>query len=504
MILDHRGHPIRRSAESERSVRARYDAAQYSEETQRHWAESDTLSARGANSQQVREKLRNRCRYEVANNSWAAGIADALADFMVGDGPTLQVLSDDEEFNKLVETEFSAWGEAVGLDDKLWLLRRVRAVDGEGFIFLEDDPDLEPISLDLKEYEAEQVATPYFYPLDPLQVDGIELNQQRKPKFYHLLYEHPGDLFNYRGLFRFERVPAKLVVHWFRATRPGQYRGIPEFTQSLGLFANLRRYRDATIAAAETAASFAAMLYTENPPESNDLDPEAWEKIPIDRRMLTTVPAGWKMAQLKAEQPATGHPEFVRTCLTELATGHSITYEIASGDYSNVNYSSGRLGHQRFQRTINVDRCRMERTALNPILREWLREAVAVRLIPNLTSRADGWTHRWLWPAIEAIDPEKEAKANQIKFENYAITFGEQCALDGVDREARLAEIKRDSEEFEKLGLPNPYGKPQPSSNPNQPQDGGNPNDPTQSDQGGGQNGNTRQGYVSRNGHSRS
>src|SRR5437763_234665 len=84
-------------------------------------------------------------------------------------------------------------------------------------------------------------------------------------------------------------------------------------------------------------------------------------------------PAGWKMAQLKAEQPSTGHPEFVRTCLTELATGHSTTYEIASGDYSHVNYSSGRLAHQRFNRSINVDRCRMERNCLNVILREWLK-----------------------------------------------------------------------------------------------------------------------------------
>ena len=298
----------------------------------------------------MRQKLRDRCRYEVANNSWASGVADALADFMVGDGPKLQLLTDDQELNRLIETEFLQWAEAVCLADKLWLMRRVRAVDGEAFLFLEDDPDLEPVTLNLREYEAEQIATPYFYPLDPLQVDGIELNQLRKPAYYHLLYEHPGDLFNYSGLFRFERVPAKLVVHWFRATRPGQYRGIPEFTQSLGLFADLRRYRQATIAAAETAASFAAMLYTETPPETSDLDPQAWEKIPINRRMLTTVPAGWKMAQLKAEQPATGHPEFVRCCLTELATGHSTTYEIASGDYSNVNYSSGRLGLQRFQR----------------------------------------------------------------------------------------------------------------------------------------------------------
>jgi len=475
VILDHRGQPIRRQASggsvrteaaSQRNLQSTYDAAQISEETIRHYSEADNLSARSANSAQVRQHLRDRVRYEVANNSWAGGVADALADFMIGDGPKLQLLTEDQELNSLIEGEFSQWAEAVCLADKCWLMRRVRAVDGEGFLFLEDDPDLEPVTLDLTMYEAEQIATPYFYPLDPLQVDGIELNQRRKPAFYHLLYEHPGDLFNYRGLFKFERVPAKLVVHWFRATRPGQYRGIPEFTQSLGLFADLRRYRQATIAAAETAASFAAMLYTELPPDEGMNYPPDWEKIPIDRRMLTTVPAGWKMAQLKAEQPATGHPEFVRTCLTELETGHSTTYEIASGDYSNVNYSSGRLGLQRFHRSISVDRCRMERTCLNPILRAWLAEAVAIELIPRITTRSDEWLHRWLWPAMEMIDPFKEAKAEQIDLENYGTTFSEMCARDGVDRDARLAEIARDVADFAAMGQPSPYGKPAPAAVP--------------------------------------
>ena len=509
VILDHRGQPIRRTS-TERDVRARYDAAQVSEETRRQFSEVDWLSARAANSPDVRQRLRDRCRYEVSNNSWAAGVADALADFMVGDGPKLQMLSTDRALNKLIESEFTQWAEAVCLADKCWLLRRVRAVDGEAFIFLEDDPDLEPVTLDLRTYEAEQIATPYFYPLDPLRVDGIELNELRKPAYYHLLYEHPGDSFNWSGLFRFERVPAKLVVHWFRATRAGQYRGIPEFTPSLQLFSDLRRYRQATIAAAETAADFAAVLYTENPPDIDDpeqKEPGLWDKVAISRRMLTTVPAGWKMSQFKAEQPATGHPEFVRTCLTELATGHSTTYEIASGDYSNVNYSSGRLGLQRFQRAISIDRCRMERTCLNPILRQWLAEAVAIRLIPNITTKSEEWLHRWLWPASEMIDPLKEAKAEQIDLENYGTTFSEMCARDGVDRDARLAEIARDVEDFAAMNQPSPYGKPAPAPVPpqgEQDQSAEEDNtDETTPAQSGSRNGYTGSPFVRRNGRSR-
>jgi len=70
-------------------------------------------------------------------------------------------------------------------------------------------------------------------------------------------------------------VPADAVVHWFRSDRPGQHRGIPEITPALPLFAQLRRYTLAVIAAAETAADFAAVLFTDAPAngEAQALEP---------------------------------------------------------------------------------------------------------------------------------------------------------------------------------------------------------------------------------------
>ena len=52
-----------------RVIRARYDAAVTSDDNRRHWANADGLSANAANSSTVRRTLRNRARYETANNS---------------------------------------------------------------------------------------------------------------------------------------------------------------------------------------------------------------------------------------------------------------------------------------------------------------------------------------------------------------------------------------------------------------------------------------------------
>ena len=74
---------------SVRMVRARYDAATTSDDNRRHWAAADGMSARAANSPEVRRILRNRARYEVANNSYARGIVLTLANDVVGTGPRL-------------------------------------------------------------------------------------------------------------------------------------------------------------------------------------------------------------------------------------------------------------------------------------------------------------------------------------------------------------------------------------------------------------------------------
>ncbi len=81
-----RGGPAQLSAASGRSprqsffsrLRAKYDAANTTLDNLKHWSRADGLSAAAANSPDVRRTLRNRSRYEVANNSYARGITLTL------------------------------------------------------------------------------------------------------------------------------------------------------------------------------------------------------------------------------------------------------------------------------------------------------------------------------------------------------------------------------------------------------------------------------------------
>ena len=73
-----------------RPVRARFDAAQTTRDNSKHWAYADQLSADMEASPEVRRTLRMRSRYEVANNSYARGLVQMLANDTIGTGPRLQ------------------------------------------------------------------------------------------------------------------------------------------------------------------------------------------------------------------------------------------------------------------------------------------------------------------------------------------------------------------------------------------------------------------------------
>ena len=85
---------------------------------------------------EVRRTLRNRARYEVANNSYARGIVLTLANDAIGTGPRLQLLTPDAEANRRIEREFAIWSKAINLAEKLRTMRMSRAQDGEVFALL--------------------------------------------------------------------------------------------------------------------------------------------------------------------------------------------------------------------------------------------------------------------------------------------------------------------------------------------------------------------------------
>lgn len=435
-------------------LRARYDAAMTTEDNRRHWAAADGLSARAANSPEVRRVLRNRARYEVANNSYARGIVLTLANDTIGTGPRLQMLTSNAEANRRIEQEFSRWAKAVGLAEKLRTMRMARAQDGEAFAILTSNPRLPtPVKLDLRLIEADQVTTPDLNALDSNAVDGIVFDSSGNPVEYHVLRTHPGDTLGAVGR-QYDRLPADSVIHWFRMDRPGQVRGIPDIMPALPLFAQLRRFTLAVIAAAETAADFAGILYTDAPPGGEADAAEPFEPIELESRALVTMPGGWKMSQLQAEQPATTYAEFKREILNEIARCLNMPFNIAAGNSSGYNYASGRLDHQTYYKSLRVEQAHLEAVVLDRVLAAWLDEAVLIpELWPDDLGPMPEWLHQWFWDGQEHVDPAKEATAQATRLASHTTTLAYEYARQGRDWEEALRQRAKELALMRELGL---------------------------------------------------
>jgi lambda family phage portal protein len=487
MLVDQFGNAIKspatRGATRGVLVRGRYDAAATTDDNRRHWASADSLSAVSANSSAIRRTLRNRSRYEVANNCYARGILNTVAAYTVGIGPTLQLTyrgeqqTDPQQLINLraaaqrVEQLWANWAYARRITQKLTTATLAVDQDGECFGVLQTArPNMNtPVSLDVRLYECDWFD-------DPvgdwrLQDTGVRLDAAGEPEEYSMLNNHPGDATTLADLTA-RWVPADQVLHMFRRERPGQLRGIPRTTPALPLFSQLRRFTLATLTAAETAADFAAIM-TNGETDPDDIQQaEEWDRIEIERGAMITTPFGSSITQLKAEHPNATYDEFVRAILREIARCLSVPAVIALGDASNYNYASGRLDLQSFTRQMGVDRSQvLENEFLDRLWEAWLDEALLIDgFLPELFRRTAGeWEFGWRWTEPEHVDRAKEATGQQTELANNTTTLAREYARRGLDWETELRQRAREVALVRELDLmPEPPASPTPSDQTSQ------------------------------------
>lgn len=449
-------------------VRARFDAAQTTDENRRHWANADALSAAAAGGLDVRQTLRNRARYEVASNSIARGIVLTLANDLVGIGPRLQMLTLDKLLNRSIEQKFGAWMEEIGLPAKLRTMRLSRAQDGEAFGVMFTNRALRgPVKLDVCLVEADRVSTPSYWRSSLVaggtdenkSVDGILFDEYGNPREYHVLKHHPGALDSVTAMEEYERIPASAMVHWFRADRPGQRRGLPDIMPALPLFAVLRRYTLATLEAAETAADFSVVMQTSAPAGGDAAEIDPWITMELERNTAMFAPEGWEPKQMKAEQPTAQFAEFRKAIINEIARCLNMPLNIALGDSGDGNYASSQLDHQLYDHAIKVERADLANVVLVPLLIGWLREAILVSDLLPLSARMLGQSivntikHQWFWTRRGHADPLKNAKASIALVQAGLETESEFCAQKGQDWEEQQEQLERERKGRESRGL---------------------------------------------------
>lgn len=461
---------------------ARYESARYLPSQRGLWANADGMSANALNDHGTRARMRSRSRYEDQNAGYMSGLIGDRANETIGTGPRLQLTfpetSTDPDFLRTVavpegaarkvELKWAEHCERIHLLDKLLMMDETETRDGEVFALLFANPLLpaDAPQLDCRPIEADQCHTPDLA-FTQNAVDGIVHDKFGNPIEYHFLRNHPGDtgILNLSPL-EYDKYKPDRVIHFFKPRRPGQARGVPGLQSSLPLYGKTRAYTDATLATANRQATLGGTIEDQNKmqdgfgdddPAEGESDFEPGSMVPIGGTEFWHLPSGVTAKPFDPTQPATTYGEFKGEIITEAGRPIGASRLISTGSAAGLNYASGRLEQQWWQRAIRIRRERFVLLVLNRIFKAWLREAALIPGFLPVVPPVSEWQINWRWPGFVSIDPVKDNTANQIALESGQTSLTRVCAERGDDFEEIMLEKAAERKLALKLGLPDPY-----------------------------------------------
>ena len=402
----------------------------------------------------VIQTIADRSREQYRNNSHTKKAIRVISNNVVGPGIKLSVKS---KSKKAFDAAWEDWAETTDCDfdgclnysGLQALAIKTVAMSGNCLIIQKKrkfEPGKVPLQLQLLEFDYLTESN------DQTLLDnggriihGIEFNKQGKRVAYWLRNSHPGDT----GLVdtKDTRVPAKEVLHLFDKDRPGQEVGVPFGTTNMVLTKSLKDYEDAELEKQKVAASFAAFVQKDNPEQLSDSS-EANMIEKIQPGMIQYLMPGETMS---FSQPPSNdsYDSHTKSIKKTVAAGFGVTYEAMTGDYSQVNFSSGRMGWIEGQKeNVHWQLNLMIPKFCSPSFQWFVQSAMLAGVIPKDTYK-DSWTP----PKREMLDPIKEIKGMKDAIRAGLISHQEAARELGWTYEQLMEEIASDNAMLDLKGI---------------------------------------------------
>src|SRR5262249_4693676 len=119
----------------------------------------------------------------------------------------------------------------------------------------------------------------------------------------------------------------------------------------------------------------------------------------------------------------------------------NMPYNKAACDSSSYNYASGRLDHQTYYASLDVEREDANDEVLDPLFDVWFDLAIMtfgwLGGDPTVVSSA-ARLHAWDWPKHRVAEVEAEANANQPKLKSGQMPLSRLYSDSGLDLEDEL------------------------------------------------------------------
>ncbi len=399
--------------------------------------------------------MRNVSRELQRNNPYAAAALQAVVSGTVGGGIKPVAVHpaknrNGERKKALANSLMSDWAGSTfcDYDGRLNLFglqslcMQTESLSGEGLLvrrFSKDRRLAIPLKLQLLEGDFLDHTKDGFVNNSKALIQGVILEDGER-KGYYLYDSHPSEITGRSVISR--EVSADQVAHIYDMIRPGQVRGAPRGVAAFTRLKVLDDYQDARVEQMRMAACLSAFIFNEESEGKGDILPDALEPGGIYKLN------GGENIVFNTPPSTADHSSFIVPEQRVIATAWGITYEALTGDYSKVNFASGKMG--RIQMYSNVHRWRYH--MMIPLfcknVERWFLEAAAIAGYD-----LSGITFDWTPPKKEILDPAAEIPAIIKEVRSGLNSFQGACRERGIDPELLLSQIKEDCDLFDKYGL---------------------------------------------------
>ena len=441
----------------------------------------------GANAEigPASSRLRDRSRDLVRNNPYAAKAVNALVSNLVGTGIVPRARAKRSAISKSADQlwlQFAAGCDSDGLTDfggLQALIVRSLVEGGEVLVrFRErrvEDGLAVPLQLQLLEPDHLDSAKTEELSNGGYILQGIEFDALGRRRAYWLFPCPPGEAPGRALVSR--PVPARQVLHLFERLRPGQVRGISWFAPVILKLRDLDDYDDAELMRKKIEACFAAFVTGAQDEEtlgkpSAGMSGDRVESF--EPGMIEYLEPG-KDVKFASPSANSDYSDYMRMQLHAVAAGVGLTYELLTGDLSQVNYSSIRAGLIEFRRRMEALQWQLIVPGLcQPVWSRFVELAQAAGQLPE-----GEITSEWTAPRFEAVDPLKDIQADVLAVRAGVMTLKEAIARQGYDPAQVLAEIAATNAELDAAGITldtDPRRSTKTGQEKTVPGDGGDPN----------------------------
>lgn len=280
-------------------------------------------------------------------------------------------------------------------------------------------------------------------------VQGVEFDSKGRKVGYWMHEYNPNNEYVLKLTPKFVSVDD--VIQVFYKDYPEQVRGIPFGTSAMLNMRDLSDYEDAALMSMKVSACHVA--FTTMAPQNDGSvggDSNDEERIDVDHMepgMIQHMAPGETVTFNNPPAPV-DFSAYVSKNQQKNAAGFGITYEQFTGDMSNVNFSSGRMGWIEAQRQIEDWQFNMFIPQFCDKIWAWFIEGLKVKGTISKNVAAD-----WTPQGREMIDPVKEMNGLILELKTGLISWTEACKRRGYNPDVLFEQIKADRKMFEEAGI---------------------------------------------------